>query len=209
LTDWEAWHADYADAGSPLSQRLATVQRHIDEWLTGTAPAEVSVLSFCAGDGRDLLEVLERRSDAERVTATLLETDPRNVARAADHIDHLGSSRIEVRRADAGSTRSCAGAAPADLVLMCGVFGNVSDDDVHRTVAALPQLAALGARVIWTRHRRAPDLTPRIRAWFAESGFDEEHFVAPADGIWSVGVHRFTGTPEPLDDDRRLFTFTR
>lgn len=30
--------------------------------------------------------------------------------------------------------------------------------------------------VIWTRHRRLPDLTPRIRAWFTDAGFDEVAF---------------------------------
>lgn len=209
MTDWVAWHSDYEDPGSRLSQRLAVVQEHVDRWLTETAPGDVTVLSFCAGDGRDLLEVLDRRSDAGRVSATLLETDPCNVARAVEHIDRSGLSRVEVRCADAGSTHACAGAVPADLVLMCGVFGNISDEDVGRTIAALPQLCAAGALVIWTRHRRDPDLTPRIRGWFDDHGFAEEAFVAPADGVWSVGVHRFVAAPEPLDPDRRLFVFTR
>ncbi|MEJ7755344.1 MAG: hypothetical protein WKF83_02510 [Nocardioidaceae bacterium] len=60
-TDWNAWHEDYEDPSSLLSERLRVVQRHIDDWLDETAPAAVSVMSSCAGDGRDLLEVLEAR----------------------------------------------------------------------------------------------------------------------------------------------------
>ncbi len=55
------------------------------------------VMSSCAGDGRDLLQVLERRNDASRVTATLLEADPRNAELATQHINRLGLRTIEVR----------------------------------------------------------------------------------------------------------------
>ena len=208
-TDWDAWHSAYGDPNSLLSERLRVVQQHIDEWLDATAPATVSVMSSCAGDGRDLLDVLEGRPDAWRVTATLLEADLRNVNRATEQIHRLGLSNIEVRCTDAGITTAYAGAVPADLVLLCGIFGNVHDDDVHRTIAAAPRFCNTGARVIWTRHRRDPDLTPRIRDWFSEHDFAEEHFVAPEHAIYSVGVHRFLGDPEPLDMDQRLFTFNK
>jgi hypothetical protein len=39
-----------------------------------------------------------------------------------------------------------------------------------------PALCAPGATVIWTRHRRPPDVTPRIRAWFTDAGFREVAF---------------------------------
>ncbi len=63
--------------------------------------------------------------------------------------------------------------------------------------------------VIWTRHRQAPDLTPRIREWFGKHDFVEECFDAPEHAIYSVGVHRFAGMPQPLAADQRLFTFIR
>lgn len=208
-TDWDDWHRPYEDPDSALSQRLRVVQRHIAEHLDATAPAAVTVLSSCAGDGRDLLEVLGRRPDAHRVTATLLEADPRNVARATEHASRLGLAGVEVRCVDAGVADAYDGAVPADLVLLCGIFGNVPDEDVRRTVAAARGLCRPGARVIWTRHRRAPDLTPRVRDWFAEHGFALEHFVAPAQEAYSVGVHRFDGTTARLQPGERLFTFTR
>jgi len=208
-TDWNAWHEDYEDPSSLLSERLRVVQRHIDDWLDETAPAAVSVMSSCAGDGRDLLEVLEARSDAGRVTATLLEADPRNAGRAAEHISRLGLSHVEVRCADAGMSDAYAGTVPSDLVLLCGVFGNVDDEDVHNTISSATQFCANDSLLIWTRHRRTPDLTPRIRAWFSDHGFAEEAFVAPEHSIYSVGVHRFLGDPTPLRRGQRLFTFTR
>ena len=94
-------------------------------------------------------------------------------------------------------------------MLLCGIFGNVSDDDVHRTVRAAPQLCAPGATVVWTRHHRPPDLTPRIRGWFAGAGFAERSFVAPDDAVYSVGVHELTGPSEPLRPDETWFSFVR
>jgi hypothetical protein len=108
-----------------------------------------------------------------------LDAEPRNAGRATEQISRLGLSDIEVRCPDAGITSAYAGAVPVDLVLLCGIFGNVTDEDVRRTIAAASQFCKTGARVIWTRHRRDPDLTPQIRDWFNEHDFAEEDFVAP------------------------------
>ena len=165
------------------------------------------VTSVCAGDGRDLLGVLTGRPDAARVTATLVELDADLAATAASAAADLPG--VSVRCTDAGGIEAYAGCAPADLLLLCGVLGNVSDEDAAGTVAALPGLCAPGATVVWTRHRREPDLTPAIRGWFTAAGFAEESFTAPDDRIWSVGVHRLTGPPRPLGEGRRLFSFVR
>ena len=209
MTDWDSWHAGYGDPSSLLSERLRLVQRRIADWLDASAPTPVTVLSSCAGDGRDLLEVLEGRTDANRVTATLIEADARNATRATDHITRLKLSSIEVRCTDAGTSNAYFRAVPADLVLLCGIFGNIADADVHRTIAATPQLCNENAVVIWTRHRQDPDLTPHIREWFREHGFEEEHFDAPDHAIYSVGAHRFVGVPKPLDAEQHLFTFIK
>jgi hypothetical protein len=42
---------------------------------------------------------------------------------------------------------------PADVLLLCGIFGNVSDGDIRRTVQAVPALCRAGATVIWARPR--------------------------------------------------------
>ncbi len=208
-TDWEQWHRPYDDPASPLSRRLRIVQHHLDDWLGRTAPAPVRVLSLCAGDGRDLLEVLAARPDAARVRATLVELDGRNADRAVAAAADAGLNGITVRVEDAGLTDAAHGAVPADLVLLAGVFGNVSDGDVRRTVRALPTLCAAGATVIWTRHRHEPDLTPAIRSWLAEAAFEELAFEAPDDVRFSVGVHRFLGSPVPWSPGGRLFAFVR
>jgi hypothetical protein len=208
-TDWNAWHAAYADQESALSRRLRIVQSRIRDWLDATAERPVTVVSICAGDGRDLLGVLSQRADASRVTATLLELDASIASRAAQAVSAAGLAGVRVRCCDAGTTSAFADAVPADLVLLCGVLGNLSEADIRRLLGALPQLCRAHATVIWTRSRRPPDLTPSIRAWFAASGLVEQSFEAPSDAEFSVGVHLLASPPRPLLPDQQLFQFIR
>ena len=204
-TDWHAWHEEYADPTSSLSRRLRVVQRLVADHLDRSS-GPVRVVSACAGEARDLLGVLEQRDDRDRVSGLLVEADPVLAARARERVAGLGVD-LTVRQGDAGTTSAYVEAAPADLVLLCGVFGNVPDVDVERTVRAAPQLCAPGATVIWTRHRLEPDLTPAIREWFAASGFSPVAWVAPEDVQFGVGAHRYDGPGVALEPDRRLFSF--
>lgn len=205
--DWYSWHAPYADRNSPLSRRLRLVQREIASWLDERSDASLTVVSLCAGQGRDLLEVLAGRPDAARVRSRLVEYDPRNLAVARATVRTAGIPNVTVLRADAGDLATYAGMVPADLVLLAGVLGNISDADVQATIRALPQLCAADATLIWTRTREAPDLTPAIRRWLTATGFVERAFHAPDDVLFSVGVHQFHGEPQPLNPSGRLFRF--
>jgi hypothetical protein len=200
--DWIAWHADY-DADTPLHHRLLAVQRRIREALTACPDGPIRVVSACAGEGRDLIGAMVDHPRAIDVRGRLVELDRELATRAAAH----APPRIEVVCADAGTTDAYVGAVPADLALVCGVFGNISDEDVSRTIAHLPMLCAYGATVIWTRHRRPPDLTIDIRRWFERAGFEPLAFDAPAEFEWSVGVQRFVGDPARIVPARRLFSF--
>jgi hypothetical protein len=201
--DWQAWHREYDAPGSRLARRLAVVQGFIRDALDRMPPGPIRVLSLCAGEGRDLLGVLATHPRAADVTARLVELDPELAARAAAH----APPGVEVLCADASTTSAYAGAAPADLVLVCGVFGNVSDRDIHQTVRSLSTLCAPRATVIWTRHRNPPDRTVDIRRWFGEAGFEEQGFVGPDDLLFGVGAHRLAVEPLPYAPDVRLFSF--
>jgi hypothetical protein len=94
------------------------------------------------------------------------------------------------------------------VLLLCGIFGNVTDHDIKRIVQAASALCRPGATVIWTRHRRPPDLTSQVRAWFADGGFEEIAFDAlETDGLMSVGVNRLRSAPATALPGHRLFTF--
>jgi len=141
------------------------------------------------------------------VRARPVELDERNVAVARQAARTAGLDGVEALQADAGITHACAGAAPAQIVVVCGIFGNATVSDIRATAAALPSLCAPGAPVLWTRHRQPPDPTPSIRSWFRDAGFREEAFDTSRDGFMSVGAHRLTGEPAALVPGQRPFTF--
>jgi hypothetical protein len=205
--DWIEWHQAYADADSPLARRLAIVQAHVARVLEERDDGPTRVLSMCSGEGRDLIKPIARLGVGDRVRGRLVELDPTLAGRARDAIVTSGLAGLEVRQDDAGSTSAYDGAAPADLLLVCGVFGNITDADIRGTVRALPALCAEGATVIWTRHRRAPDVTPAVRRWFRAEGFRHEAFIRVPDSLSSVGVERFEGVPQPFVPGVRLFEF--
>lgn len=206
--DWHAWHAHYDDPSSSLSRRLETVRASLRTLLL-TAHGPVRLVSLCAGDGRDTLPVAAETGAS--VTGVLVELDPELSARARA----AAPGGIEVRTADAGTTASYADACPADVVLACGVFGNVTDADIARTVAALPSLLASGGHVIWTRGLAVPqdptaydgDPADLVRSLFARAGFEEVAFVRPDDAGFRVGVHRWPGADGVPAPDQRLFDF--
>src|ERR1700729_4245498 len=205
--DWVDWHRDYDDPGSLLSRRGERVQGHLRAELERAPVGAVRLISLCAGQGRDVIGVLTGHPRRDDVRARLVELDERNVALARQSAQAAGLHGVEMLRADAGITDACAGAVPAQIVVVCGIFGNITGSDIQATVAALPSLCAPGALVLWTRHRRPPDLTPAIRSWFGEAGFREEAFYTSDDGFMSVGAHRLAGEAAPPPLGQRLFTF--
>jgi hypothetical protein len=208
MRDWVAWHEAYDDPSSFLNVRLRKVQERLSEAI-GAAPAgPVRLVSLCAGQGRDVIGVLPGDPRRDDVHAVLVESDPRNAKAARRAAAQAGLPLVEVREADAATVGSFADALPADVLLLCGIFGNVSDEDIKRTVGASAVMCAPGATVIWTRHRRPPDVTPQIRAWFAESGFDEVAFDAlDTDRLMSVGANRLSRGAAAGLPGRPLFTF--
>ena len=216
---WVRWHETYEDPDSALSLRLRLVQSGVREALDRHAPGPIAIVSMCAGQGRDVIDVVASHRRRDDVRARLVERDPTLVAFARRRAAASGVSRhVEVVEADASLVRSYAGFLPADLVLVCGVFGNIGEGDVRGTVSRMPSFCAPGGTVIWTRHRRPPDLTSSVRGWFVHAGFEEVSFVAPPGTVLSVGSHRFVGgsavtgsgaagTSQDLDPDLRLFDF--
>ena len=171
--DWRAWHAGYENPDSDLGRRLALVRAAAPRaGPLGAGP--IRAISVCAGQGHDIIGVLAEHPRRGDVSARLVELDAQNVVLATAAARATGLDAVEVVAGDASLTDAYVGAAPADLVLVCGVFGNISAQDIANTIGNLGQLCAPGATVIWTRHRRAPDLAPHIRETFQRAGFERD-----------------------------------
>ena len=205
--NWLAWHDHYTDGSSPLSQRLKVVQERLRDALVDRSNQPTRVISVCAGQCDDLLGVLASMQRTSHIQARLVELDTRNVRIARDRAVSAQLGNVSVVEGDASLVSAYADISPVDIILMCGVFGNVPDRDVFHTIDILPQLSTDRTRVIWTRSRREPDLTPRIRQQFTENRFVEEEFVAPDSHLLSVGVNTFRGQQQPLRSEGKMFTF--
>lgn len=202
MTDWQEWHKAYEDPTSRLSQRLAAVQARLAEAITNSRPGPVRLLSLCAGEGRDTIPVLTDHPRRHDVHAVLVELDGDLADRARQAARHLPN--VDIRTADAGTTTAYLDAYPADIVMVCGIFGNISDEDIRTTIHAVADMTTPNGHVLWTRHRYEPDLTPTIRQWFHEAGFDEVAFDSPEGTTYAVGTNR-----RRPDQPRRLFEFVR
>ena len=182
---------------SGSSGSFSTLERLASRRFSACAPGRASTFS----------EFFRAILRAESVTARLVEIDPELAAAARHLAARAGLSGVEVVVGDASCTDAFVGAVPADLVLVCGVFGNLSDGDVEAAVRAMPELCAEDGFVIWTRHTWPPDLTPRIRRWFAEAGFSERGFSSPGARSYAVGMNQLLARPRPFIANKRLFTF--
>lgn len=187
--DWVAWHRAYDDPDSGLSARLRAVMGELDAAVTETPPGPCRVLSLCAGDGRDVMGVLARHPRAHEVTAVLVELDD-GLADAARRAAAGLPGDVEVRTADAGDTAHYLDVLPVDVLVLCGIFGNIDGDDRRRTVAAAAGMVRAGGSVIWTRHARPPDRTGELRSSFGDAGFEELAFVRVPGTVACVGRHR-------------------
>jgi Methyltransferase domain len=209
MRDYLKWHEAYDDPSSDLSWRLGQAQAYIEDALDRVAEPVV-VLSLCAGDGRDLLQVLAERDDSSRVRATLIELHPDLAQRARAFAADADLTGVTVLTGDAGNTTAYAGSVPADLVIMMGIFGNISDDDVHRTIQTAPQMCRPGAILLWSRSTNGTDHNRSVRGWLADSGFTElnyQEFDQSEGERAALGSARYDGQLQSLIPGRQLFTF--
>ncbi len=209
--DWVDWHRAYDDPDSSLTRRLLAVRREVALVLHRLPSGPIKIVSLCAGDGRDLLGAVAEHPRTQDVDAVLIERDPRLAAAATSQVVRAGlSAQITVREADAGDVTNFADVLPTDLLILCGVLGNLSDEDVTTTVRATVQLVRVGGYAIWTRGSFAPDRRQAIRAQFLECGCEEIAFESEPDG-YGVGVVRVVapGRANGEQVPSRLFSFIR
>lgn len=210
IKDWFEWHALY-QTEAKLQQRLEIVQEYIATSLNGSLPGTIQIVSVCAGDGRDLLGTLSSHPRSQDIQARLVELNPKLVEQGRATIESAGlSQQIEFVNGDATLSSSYIGAVPADVVLVCGVFGNLSDEaELHRFIQNLKLLAKKDAFVIWTRgHFQGISYSEIVRKQFRLAEFEEVNFRLTSTGDMGVGLHRYRGENLPLPKEQTLFVFS-
>lgn len=205
--DWKNWHDRYDNPDSPFVVRLETIRTCIRAALDQAPPGPLRAVSACAGQGRDLIPVLAEHPRGRDVRARLVELDAENAEHARELAAQAGLAGVEVVTGDAALTDHYLDLAPAHLVLLCGIFGNIVPADIERTVGTCVGLCARGGTVVWTRGRDAdPTMVPAITSWFERAGFAES-FLTPEGHDLCVGAHRHLAEPEPLEPGLSMFEF--
>ncbi|MFL5844485.1 MAG: SAM-dependent methyltransferase [Solirubrobacteraceae bacterium] len=204
-TDLLAWHTAFDDARSPLGHRLAVVQSQLRQALCARRPGPIRLLSIHAGRGHDVIGVLADHPRAAEIHAVLLEPDGRHCAEMRTVVEHEGLDNVEIVEGNAWGPASRAGAEAADILLAGGLFGSVPHRQLPPVISGLPEACTIGADVIWSRQRRAPDAAPLIQACLANHGFAE--VACETTGLFTVGTHRLAGGPPSLEDE--LATYLR
>ena len=208
LRDYLAWHDDYERPGSSLHRRLQVVIRMARRAMDELPAGPIRVVSLCAGQGADIIGAADDHRRATDLCGRLVELEHANVEQARQNIAELGLA-LDVVEGDASTSDAYDGAVPADLVLACGIFGNISPEDIERTIRFLPSLCAPDARVLWTRHARDPELLERVRGWFADAGMEPVEMEIAGDSSYGVGMNRLLGAPPAFEPGQKLFTFVR
>ncbi len=208
--DWLEWH-DLYQSEPKLQQRLQIVQKYISYSLDASPPGNIQIVSVCAGDGRDLLGTLANHPRAQDVQARLVEINPQLVERGRATIESLDlANQIEFINGDATSSANYFGAVPADIVIVCGVLGNLPDEnELNRLLGNLSFLSKKGAFVLWTRgHFQGIPYSETVRQYFREFGFEEVNFQLTATGDMGVGIHRYLGENLTVPKEPELFVFS-
>jgi hypothetical protein len=208
--DWFEWHELY-NTEPKLQQRLQIVRQYIKSAIDASEPGRIRVVSICAGDGRDLLGTLLEHPRIKDVYARLVELNPQLFERGRAAITSAGlSEQLEFINGDATDSSNYIGAVPADIVIVCGVFGNLSDEtELKRLIGNLPLLSKKGSFVIWTRgHSHGIPHSETVRKIFRDADFEEVNFQLTPTGDMGVGIHRYLGEGLPLPKDQQLFVFS-
>lgn len=208
--DWSDWHRGY-DTRPGLAMRLRLVGEQIAAALDESPAGPLTIVSLCAGDGRDIIGALRDHHRRDDVIAWLLDTDEASLARGAVGAAEAGlGSHIKFVQADAGQAASHEGIAPADVVVISGFLGHVRTEDLSGLIASLPMFCKTGGSVIWNKHLVNNDgceSVPAIRELLNAADFVEAKFATTDAAGYAVGRACFHGRTIPLDASRVLFEF--
>ena len=137
----------------------------------------------------------------------LVELNPANVAEARRRAQAAGLDNLEVLEGDAGLSENYPSAGRASLVVVSGVFGQLSMEDVVRTITLLTEICKTGGSVIRTTYEVLSEKQVAIEGHFADHAFEQVGFELTSGKTYGVVQHRYRGEPQPLSHPARIFTY--
>jgi Putative methyltransferase len=207
---WSSWPEE-AYRNDRYQQRLAAVQTHLTECLDLAPPGSIRITSLCAGDGRDVIGVVGSHQRRSHVAASLVELNRQSVANGIRQAATAGLEKTaHFINADATLFATYRNVLPADIVMVCGVWGHVPAAERVQFVHALGSLCKPGAAVIWTRGvSQGATRLLEIQSLFAASSWKLVRESVTPDGKWAVVTNRYGGPQQTLPEDGQMFHFRR
>ena len=205
---WSGWPQEAYQSGH-YQQRLQAVQSHLAECIDLVAPGRVRLVSLCAGDGRDVIGVLQTHWRRADVSAVLVENNEESVeagrrnavtAGLADHLAFVAG--------DATDFATYEGRLPCDIALVCGVWGHVPPPERHRLVLGLTSMLKPGGLVVWTRGvGQGTWRFDEIEAHFRRPTWARHRLSVTPDRGWAVATHRYSAPQTNSPATGRIFDF--
>ena len=207
---WSGW-PEKAYQREGYQQRLTAVQEHLCECLDEAAPGPIRILSICAGDGRDVIGAVRSHRRRKDVAAWLVELNSQSVELGKGYSVNAGLERsLKFINDDATTYATYKGIGPADIVLICGVWGHVPVNEKSMLVRAVSTLCKPGGAVIWTRGTSKGIARVReIEALFAGNWWDKGRVTYTPDAAWAVATYRYRGPAQELPADGQIFHFQK
>jgi len=205
---WRNWPARAYERPT-YRNRLGAVKQHLSESLDQAPEGEVTIISLCAGDGRDVIDVASVHPRRRDVAAWLVEADARSVAAGITLARGKGLHKaVRFLPADATSYATYRDIPGADVVLLCGVWGHVPPEDRSAVVKACNALCREGGHVIWTRGlRRGSGRFEEIRAAFSGREWSEVRTTITPDTRWAVATNCLAASPSARPTSGTIFHF--
>ena len=202
--DWNDWHNHYDDLDSELSKRLGKVKEHIKNILLETE--NPTVLNICSGQGKDILEsMLELDKDAE---VFLIDTniDALNSGINFAKKNNIGTITFINEDASHTSTYKKYDIPKSNIVLACGLFGHLNEDDSYTLVDFLKTQIKINGTVIWTKNIENDSIS-NLRKYFINNNFKEINYFGPEGSPWAVVCNQYVGEEFDLNKEYKIFNF--
>jgi hypothetical protein len=205
---WNGW-SDSAYRKQSYQHRLLLVQQHLSECLDNAPPGIIRIVSLFAGDGRDVLGVINTHPRRSDVLATFIEQSSPAVASGFRRAAELGlASATTFLNKDATEYEAVQGITPANIILLCGVWGHVPHDDRAQLIQAVTSLCTPNGRLIWTRGiSKGIAKLEQIEGLFARTQWEKVQIRITPGNQWAVATYRFLGTPLPRPKSGQIFHF--
>lgn len=205
---WSNWPQQAYERPSYRS-RLGAVEQHLTEALDLAPKGEITIISLCAGDGRDVIDAVGVHPRRRDVAAWLVEADAKLVAAGIALARGTGLQKaVRFLQADATSYATYRDISCADVVMLCGVWGHVPPQERAAVVRACSMLCQKGGHVVWTRGvRLGSGRFDEIRAEFSGREWSEVRTTITPDAKWAVATNCLTASPATRPTSGTIFHF--